>query len=158
MGEDMSRSGVWALAMSGRRARILRGLNDVDGDEPVELLARVTTTRPGGTASDKAGRSFSSGATGRRSAMEPGSDPIRHEMQEFAREAVEFLERHRKAGDFTRLAVFAEPKMLGILRSESPTSLWATVFLDLPVNLVSLPQGELRERVLEFICTSDKAR
>ena len=83
--------------------------------------------------------------------MEPGSDPVLREMQDFAKETAEVLDRHRQAGDFARLAVFAEPKMLGILRAECPAALWATVFLDLPTNLISLPERELRDRVLDHI-------
>ena len=142
---------TWALVMSGVRARILRDVEDAEADAPVELVSRATSTHLRDIQSDKPGRSFSSGSAGRRSAIEPGSDPIHRDMQDFAREAADYLERHRRAGDFTRLAVFAEPKMLGIVREEFPEALWATVVLDMPTNLIALEPRELRERVLEHV-------
>lgn len=147
----MSGSRTWALVMNGVRARILRGVENSDGEDPIEIVSRATSTHLREIMSDKAGRTFPSDGEGQRSAMEPGSDPILRDMQDFAAETVEVLERHRRAGDFARLAVFAEPKMLGILRAEFPSTLRAAVFLDLPLNLVSVPERELRERVLEHI-------
>ena len=147
----MSGSGTWALVMNGVRARILRGVESSDGEEPVELVSRAQSTHLRDIMADKAGRSYSSDSSGRRSAMEPGSDPILRDMQDFAGETAEVLELHRRAGDLSRLAVFADPKMLGILRTEFPATLWATVFLDMPMNLISRPQRELRTRVRDYI-------
>lgn len=147
----MRGSRTWALVMNGVRARVLRGVEDSDGEDTVELVSRATSTHLRDIMADKAGRSFSSGATGRRSAIELGSDPILRDMQDFASETADFLEKHRRGGDFARLAVFAEPRMLGILRKEFPATLWATVFLDMPLNLIALSERELRSRVLKEI-------
>ncbi|WP_116134732.1 host attachment protein [Tropicimonas sp. IMCC34043] len=147
----MRGSRTWALVMNAVRARILQGVGDGDGEGAVELVSRARSTHLRDIMTDKPGRSFSSGATGRRSAIEMGSDPILRDMQDFASETAELLEKHRRAGDFARLALFAEPKMLGILRKEFPATLWATVFLDLPLNLIALSERDLRARVLEEI-------
>ena len=142
---------TWALVMNGVRARVLRGVEDSDGEDPVELVSRANSTHLRDIMTDKPGRSFASGASGRRSGMELGSDPILRDMQDFAGETADFLEKHRRAGDFARLAVFAEPKMLGILRKEFPATLWSTVFLDMPLNLIALPESALRSRVIDEI-------
>lgn len=150
-GGNMRRSKTWALVMNGERARILRGLEDGDGEDPVELVSRARSAHLRDIMADKAGRSFSSGSTGRRSAVEMGSDPILRDMQDFASETADVLEKHRQAGDFARLAIFAESKMLGILRKECPATLWTTVFLDLPLNLIALSERDIRSRVLDEI-------
>lgn len=137
--------------MNGVRARILRGVEDADGEDTVELVSRASSTHLRDIMTDRAGRSYSSGSAGRRAAIEMGSDPILRDMQDFAEETAELLEKHRRAGDFARLAVFAEPKMLGILRKEFPATLWGAVFLDLPLNLIALPERDLRSRVLDAI-------
>jgi protein required for attachment to host cells len=139
------------LVTNGAQARILRDVEHADAVEPVELVSREPLTHLRDIMSDKPGRSFASRARGRRSAMEPGSDPVLRVMQDFAAETAEYLEKHRLAGDFSRLAVLAEPKMLGVLRSTFPAGLWATVFLDLPINLTTLPDRELGARVLDLI-------
>lgn len=41
--------------------------------------------------------------------------------------------------------------MLGVLRAQCPALLWATVFLDLPLNLTRLTEKDLRARVLHHI-------
>ena len=142
---------TWALVMDGVRARVLRGITNADGEGEIELISRAPSNHLRDILSDKAGRSFASDGSGRRSALEPGGDPVRRDMQDFAAQTAELLETHRRAGDFQQLAVLAEPRMLGILRSESPASLWATVVLDLPLNLIAMPERELRERVRELI-------
>ena len=150
-GNRMSRRHTWVLVMSSTRARILRNLEDPGEETPVELVSRAAATHLRDALSQPAGRSIASDHSGRRSAIEPGSDPVLRDMQDFAEETAALLEQHRHAGDFTRLAVFAEPKMLGILRAECPAALWAMVFLDQPLNLIALSPHDLRARVEELI-------
>ena len=147
----MRRSKTWALVMNGVRSRILRRLEDGDGEDPVELVSRARSAHLRDIMADKTGRSFQSGSKGRRSTAEMGNDPILRDMQDFASETADVLEKHRRVGDFVRLAVFAEPKMLGILRKEFPATLWSTVFLDVPLNLIALSERDLRSRVLDEI-------
>jgi len=101
--------------------------------------------------SDKSGRSVSSGTGGRRSAMEPGSDPVHRNMQDFAQETLSVLETHLRAEHFNRLAVFAAPKMLGIIRHEMPSSLQKAVMLESDANLINLPDADLQDFVRNAI-------
>ncbi|WP_102108041.1 host attachment protein [Oceaniglobus roseus] len=142
---------TWALVMNGVRARILRGLEDTDGEDQIEIVHRAASMHLRDVLTDRAGRSFSSGSGGRRSAMEPGTDPILRDMQDFASDICEVLEQHRKAGAFARLAILVEPRMLGILRARMPAPLHESVVLERPMNLVALPEKELRERVLDLV-------
>lgn len=80
----MRGSRIWALVVDGRHARILRGLEDGDGEPPVERVIRAKSTHLRDVLEDKPGRSFSSGAAGRRSAMEPPNDPVLDDMKDFA--------------------------------------------------------------------------
>jgi protein required for attachment to host cells len=79
--------------------------------------------------------------------MEPGSDPILRDMEDFARETLATLERHLSAGHLTRLAIFAAPKMLGILRRQMPASLHDVLILERDLNLINLPGADLRDAV-----------
>jgi len=80
--------------------------------------------------------------------MEPGSDPILRDMQDFARDTLGVLEEHLRAGRLSRLAIFAAPKMLGVLRDEMPAALREAVILERDLNLVNLSEAELRETVI----------
>ncbi|MDG4648451.1 host attachment protein [Roseibacterium sp. SDUM158017] len=143
---------TWALVTNGVRARILRGLDGSGGgEEPIELHSKAASTHLGEIMADQAGRSFASDASGRRSAMEPGSDPVQRTMQDFAREILDSLEAHRHEGRLGRLAIFAAPRMLGILRHEMPASLGETVVLERDLNIVNLPDAELRDAVTEAL-------
>ena len=145
----MHRPRTWALVADGIRARILRGL---EGGAPrpqphTELITRSRAQHLRDIMSDRPGRAQASDRSGRRSAMEPGSDPIRRDMQDFARELMDRLDSHRRAGDFDRLAIFAAPTMLGLLREEMPQAVRNTVFLERSQNLVQFDEAELREVV-----------
>ena len=143
----MARSRTWALVTNGVRARILRGLDDGEAEDPIELVSKSDSPHLRDILTDRPGRSFASDASGRRSAMEPGSDPILHDMETFARETCDVLEDHLRAGDMTRLAVFAAPRMLGVLRHQMPDTLKGAVFLERDLNLVNLSEADLRETV-----------
>lgn len=145
---DVARRDTWALVTDGVHARILRGLRDGGTDAPVEIVSKASSTHLRDLLTDKAGRSFASTATGRRAAMEPGSDPVLRDMQDFADETEEVLERHARAGRLTHLAIFASPRMLGILRSRMPASLRGLVILERDLNLVTLTEADLRAHVI----------
>lgn len=145
----MQRPRTWALVADGVRARILRGL---EGGAPVpqpptELITRSRSQHLRDIMSDRPGRAHASDRGGRRSGMEPGSDPIRRDMQDFAHELMDRLNSHRRAGDFERLAIFAAPAMLGLLREAMPRAVRNTVFLERSQNLVQFDEAELRELV-----------
>lgn len=150
-GWDMARTKTWALVTNGVRARIFRNLDNGDSEEPIEVISKAESTHLRDIMSDKPGRSFSSGAGGRRSAMEPGSDPVYREMQDFAQKTLSALETHRRAGRFNRLAIFAAPKMLGILRREMPPALREVVVLEKGANLIGLPEADLRKLIRKDI-------
>lgn len=153
MGAFMAAVKTWALVMNGTRARVLRGLENGVSDATIELVSKAKSTHLRDILSDRSGRSFASDGSGRRSAMEPGSDPIMRDMQDFASETIDFLERHRRAGDFQKLAILAAPRMLGILRREMPATLHDKVILEEPTNYITLPQTELRKAVLRLLKT-----
>lgn len=142
---------TWALVTNGVHARILRGLEKGDQEQSIEIANKSDTTHLGEMMSDKSGRSVSSGTGGRRSAMEPGSDPVHRNMQDFAQETLSVLETHLRAEHFNRLAVFAAPKMLGIIRHEMPSSLQKAVMLESDANLINLPDADLQDFVRNAI-------
>jgi protein required for attachment to host cells len=143
----MSNPKIWALVINGMQARILRGLGNADTDDIIELTSKAQSAHLRDIMADQAGRSFSSYSGGRRSAMEPSSDPIRHDMQEFARETLQDLEKQHRAGHFAQLAIFSAPRMLGILREELPDALKSAVILESPSNFINMPEAELKEKV-----------
>ena len=145
---DVMRQNTWALVSNGVRARILRDIEDGDSQDPIEVVSKAKSTHLRAYLSSKAGRSFASGSDGRRSGMEPGADPVQRDMQEFAQETLSILDDNFRRGNLTRLAIFSEPKMLGILRREMPASLKRAVILERDLNLINLPEQDLKETVI----------
>jgi len=145
------RQKTWALVSDGVHARILRDLEDGDSHDPMELVSKAESTHLRDYLSNKAGRTFASGAGGRRSAMEPGSDVVLRDMQDFAQKIFGVLEDRFRKGKMTRLAIFAAPKMLGVLRREMPASLNSTVILERDLNLVNLPEADLRQAIMRAL-------
>lgn len=140
-------SRTWALVVNAARCRILRGVGNKRTDAPAELVLRSEARSLRDIMSDKPGRSFSSMGGGRRSAMEYAGDPIAEDQREFIRQITALLESHRRAGDFDRLAVFAEHDMLGHLRQMMPQTLTDLVVREVPKNLLHLSVQELAEAV-----------
>lgn len=143
----IDRSKTWALVLNSARCRILRGLGADGGEVPAELVLRSESRHLRDIMSDKPGRSFASAGGGRRSAMEYASDQIAEDRRDFLRQVIALLESHRCAGDFDRLAVFAEHDMLGYLRQMIPRALADLVILEEPKNLLHLSVQELAEVV-----------
>jgi len=152
----MHRPRTWALVADGVRARILRALEGgmPPPDPPTELVSRSRSQHLRDVMSDKPGRTWASDHGGRRSGLECGTDPIRRDMRDFARDLMDRLDSHRRAGDFDRLAIFAAPAMLGLLREEMPRGIRATVFLERSKNLVHFAEPDLRDLVKTEIGTS----
>ncbi|MEO0999235.1 MAG: host attachment protein [Pseudomonadota bacterium] len=138
------RTKTWVLVMNAGEARILQGL---EADAPVAHVAPETPPE----MADRPGRSFASDASGRRSAMEPGSDPERHAETGFARAVLAELAAAHRAGRFERLAILAAPHMLGLLRAEMPGELAPAVAHEDAANLVGAGDGEIRDRVTEAL-------
>lgn len=138
---------TWALVVNGARCRILRGVSGRGSDAPAELVLRSEARNLRDIMSDKPGRSFASMGGGRRSAMEYTSDPVAEDQQEFIRQIIALLESHRRAGDFDRLAIFAEHDMLGHLRRMMPQTLADLVVREVPKNLLHHSAQDLAEVV-----------
>lgn len=140
-------SKTWALILNGARCRIVRGVSGGGDGASAELVLRSESRNLRDIMSDKPGRSFTSAGSGRRSAMEYGSDPLAEDQREFIRQIIALLESHRRAGDFDKLAVFAEHDMLGHLRQMIPHALADLVTREVPKNLLHLSAQELAEVV-----------
>lgn len=138
---------TWALVSNGVRARVLRGLENSASNGPGELIFKSRSAHLQNALADRSGRSFASDGSGRRSAMEASTDPILQDMQDFAQEILGVLLRRFKQGEFQQLAIFASPRMLGILRADRPTDLGQVVVFERALNLVGLSEAELRRTV-----------
>jgi protein required for attachment to host cells len=82
--------------------------------------------------------------------MEYRSDPVRLQTERFARVLADELERRRAAGEFDRIAIVAEPRMLGAIRQRLPHQLAAAVSLEVAKDLTKLPLDELRTAIAEI--------
>ncbi len=143
---------TWALVMDATRARILRRIDSVNGEEPVELVS-------------KAGQKHLQAnmipaqpphPNGQPVAPVLKGDPVRDDMQDFAHQTLSYLDAHHRCDDFERLAIFASPAMLGTLLQALPAGLKRSVMMDGPLNLIALPEAELRARVRQLIHETDQ--
>lgn len=143
----MDRKTTWVLVMNSTVARILRGFREGDFIPPSELVLKSPHRNLREIMADKQGRSFASAGGGRRSAMEYASDPLREDMKAFVHKAVDLLQSHYLAGDFTALAIFAEPSVLGVIRDELGDRLRSHTILEVQKNLLHLNETDLAHTV-----------
>jgi protein required for attachment to host cells len=140
-------SKLWALAINSTHARVVRGFGKGEEPAPKELVLQSEMHKPRDVMSDKPGRSFASMGGGRRSSIEYSTDLVAEGQRGFIRQVIPLLEGHRRAGDFDRLAIFAEHDMLGLLRQLLPQSLQELVVCEVPKNLLHLSEHELPKTI-----------
>ncbi len=143
---------IWALAMSATQARIIKGVAKGAVDAVPELALHAEHKDLREILSDKPGRSYASVGSA-RSAMEYASDPVKDAKRAFVNETVALLHQHFVAHDFTRLAIFAAPEMLGLLRDGLPSDLQKAVIVEMPKNLLHETPHDLRRIVTDHVFT-----
>jgi protein required for attachment to host cells len=141
---------MWALVMSSTQARILQGVAKGAPADMPEIALHSDHKDLREIMSDKPGRSFSSMGPG-RSAMEYASDPIKDAKKAFAEQAVTLLQQHFSQHDFTHLAIFASPEMLGLLRDCLTPDLQHAVIFEQSKNLLHETPHDLRRIVTEHL-------
>ncbi|MGV6871878.1 host attachment protein [Pseudochelatococcus sp. B33] len=142
---------TWVLIADGARARIVRdlGASRESGERPGDLVFEIDHKKLREIMSDKPGRSFSSHGP-QRSAMEYSSDPVQAQEEKFAGTLLKELERRHASGEFDRLAIIAEPRLLGVIRRILPSTLRGTIVKEVAKDLTKLPEQELREAIAEL--------
>jgi protein required for attachment to host cells len=143
---------TWGLAIDGARARIVRDLEEELHGAPVpeELGLEVRPHKLGEIMSDRPGRGHASVGSA-RSAMEYASDPVREAERDFCEEVLWLLGSHHRRGDFDRLVVAAEPRMLGLLRDRRSREIEAATVAEVPKDLLHLSPSDLRDRLRELV-------
>ena len=142
---------TWVLIADGSRARLFVNEGVGKGLKPVLGQQFIGTKLPSrDIATDRPGRAFDSAGEGRH-AMEPPTDPHRHEKQAFAHELADVLEDRRKRSTFDRLVVVAPPEALGDLRSEFSDQLRRLVTAELNNDLTKISIHELSDHLGEVM-------
>jgi protein required for attachment to host cells len=147
----MTRS-TWGLAIDGARARIVRDLEVALHGAPIpeELGLETHAQRLGDIMADRPGRGHASVGS-MRSAMEYASDPVREAERAFCEEALELLVTHLRKGDFDRLVVAAEPRMLGLLRDRRSREIAEATVAEVPKDYLKLSASDLRARLRDLV-------
>jgi protein required for attachment to host cells len=142
---------TWVLVADGSRARLFVNDGVGKGLKPALDQESIGAKLPSREiAADRPGRTFDIAGHGRH-AMEPPTDPQRHEQETFARELAGVLEDGRKRNAFDRLVVVAPPKALGDLRSEFSDPLRRLVTAELNKDLTKISIDELPDHLGEVM-------
>jgi len=146
---------TWIVVADAARARFIE---QAGRNEPLAVLEErhhdASRLLSGEIASDGRGRTFDSGGQGRH-AMEPPTDPHRHEKAKFAREVAEVLNQAAKAQRFDRLIIACPAHMLGDLRHDLDKAAAGKVVVEVPKDLTRLPLHELPGHFGEHLTVPD---
>lgn len=139
------------LVADGAHARVFLNEGPGLGIEELEEYSEDKDPRESRKiASDSPGRAFDSGGEGRH-AMEPPTDPKRHEKQEFHREIADRIELAMKRHKFDRLVVVAPPRTLGNLREEFDKSANVKIHAEINKDLIKVSRDELLDHLGDVI-------
>jgi protein required for attachment to host cells len=144
-GNAMDQERIWYVVMNSNRARILRGLPEPHAPAASELSLQSRHLRLRDHLQDKPTRSFSSGSPGRRSAVEPSSDPLREDLLRFLHDVQDFLAGERQANAFDSLVVVAPAEVIGLWRQALHEPLASVIRAELRKNLIHLSAHDLIE-------------
>ncbi|MFC3703297.1 host attachment protein [Devosia honganensis] len=139
----MRKTVTWILIANGTQARMLehsgpgKGLAQVKG-----LEWSIPSLQSQDIDSDRPGRGFSPSG-GRRSAMEPKTDPAERREAEFVRSLASAIEAKAKAGAYDRLVIAAAPIALGNLRKALSEHVKKTIVAELDKDLTNVPTPQL---------------
>ena len=140
---------TWVLVAESSRAKIYEWRRKSEAlDEIRDLVHPQSRQRPTELTSDLPGRAFSSVGDSRH-AMEPPTDPKKHEADAFARQIAEQLERARGEGLYEELVVVAPPKFLGLLRQRLSDSTRMVITKEIHKNLTREDAESLKQAILE---------
>ena len=135
----MPKTTIWVLIADGTRARLLGYKGGKVALKPAMTQEFIGTNLPSrAIASDRAGRALGSDRSASH-AVQPRTDPHRHEEEAFAREIADTLEKARKRKAFDQLIVVAPPKTLGDLRAAFTKPLQARIKAELNKDLTTVP-------------------
>jgi len=139
------------LVADGTHARVFLNEGPNKGIEELHEYAEDKALRQSGEiATDEPGRTFDSGGEGRH-AMEPPTDPKRHEKQEFHRELAGRIEADMKKNRFDRLVLVAPPRTLGNLREQFARADAVKIHAEINKDLIKVGHDELAKHLGEVI-------
>ena len=123
------------VACSAADARLWRSTSRYgDWDLIGSMSDPAATKSEAEFASDRPGRSFNSVGAGRHS-MSTSQSGQQHEMQVFARQVADFLNRSVASGQFAHIVLIGAPRFLGYLRAGLNDPAKRAVVLEAAKNL-----------------------
>ncbi|MDO8313172.1 MAG: host attachment protein [Sideroxyarcus sp.] len=143
MAEDV----IWALILTSARARIMRGVQPKLTAQPPELVLRSEARHFREAMPGILKRATDGYGNRRPSVIKEAVAVLREDARDFVREVIAVLEAHRRAGDYTKLAIFAPADMLGLLWEELPTVLRGLVIVRVERDFMRLAPTELSDRL-----------
>lgn len=141
--QPMKRDRTWYVVMNAGRARILRGLPNERDPAQAEIILQGPRQNLRDRLQDRPARSFASCRDGRRSAVEPGTDPMHEDARRFLRDVFDFLLEQHRARAFDGLVLIGSPDIVGLWREEIPDTLRDCMRAEMKKNLVRWPAARL---------------
>lgn len=142
---------IWIVAAGGGRARIFESAARAG---PLTELRNLTDPsarqRARDIDTDAPGRSFDSFGRGRH-AMAPRSERRQQNLQRFAADIADVLNRERRADRFDKLYLLAEPKLMGLLRAALDDATRSLVAGEIDRNLSVRSPETIRAHLPDFL-------
>lgn len=137
---------TWLLIANGSCARVMEVKGPEEFRTHAEFSHQESRMRGKDLETDGPG---SSGvrATGIRHGMEPTSSPQEIEVERFASQLVDYLDKARVQGELKRLCVAASPQFLGLLRKTMKAPLRGIVAQEFDKDLSSVKESEISKHI-----------
>ena len=147
MKNQMKNLSVWIVVADGARTQVFVNNGQGTGLKSALPHALISDNRPSGElATDRPGRAFDSAGPGRH-AMQPSTDPQRHQQKTFAKEIAKMLDEQHSKKAFDQLIIVAAPRMLGDLRDALTQQIRQLVIGEVDKDLTKLSVNDLTKHL-----------
>jgi protein required for attachment to host cells len=150
--DDMA--ATWIVSANASRARFFSQANpSANLDEINDMVNDAVRLRTAATESDKIGplaatkSQHNVGAARPGSSYEPNQTPDERQIEMFAKDVADFLQRSHREGRFQQLSLVASPQFLGILRKELDPNLESAISLEINKDYTQFSPDQLREQI-----------
>lgn len=143
---------IWVLAADNSRARVFETTRRNILEKEIETMDHpasrqsnqdIITDRPGRTSHPSSGE--------QRKAYMPTTDPKKHEVQLFAKEVGEMINKAAIERKYDKIYILAPPSFLGMLRNELNNNTKEKINGEIDKNVTQLKMEEIREYLPEFL-------
>jgi protein required for attachment to host cells len=148
----MSHTTTWILVANASLAFLYESRGRAAGIKLIRTFEHPSSRAKGADLiSDRPGHATTSGRGDRRTAMEPNTNPRRHEQERFAHELARELDVAHAKRRYDKLVLTASAAFLGMVKSQLPKDVERSIIHSQNKDYTATPPAELATQLRDHL-------